>query len=75
MTVTRSEVERAVVEWFKVCHKDLVPAEIEAEIEKRMASLKAKEAAKKPKKAKPDMFSAFAQKQARRPFNRKGERV
>ena len=71
-TITRSEVERAVVEWFKICHKDLIPAEIEAEIEKRMVSLKAKEAARKPKKVKPDFLSAFALKQARRPVNAKG---
>jgi len=73
--ITRSEVERAVVEWFRICHKDLIPAEIEAEIEKRMASLKAKEAARKPKKEKLDMFSAYALKCARRPLNAKGERV
>lgn len=62
-TITRSEVEKAVLAYFKICHKDLVPAEIEAEIEKRMASLKAKEAARKPKKEKRDFLSGYRLKQ------------
>lgn len=73
--ITRSQVEKAVVEYFKVCHKDLIPAEIEVEIEKRMATLKAKETTRKPKRDKPDMLSDYALKRARRPVNAKGERV
>jgi hypothetical protein len=51
--ITRSEVEKAVVEFFRVCHRDLDPVEIEKEIEARMTRLRNKpEKAKRQRKTK-----------------------
>jgi hypothetical protein len=61
--ITRSEVERAVVECFKICHKDLDEAAIQKEVDERMERLKAR-ALPKPKKDR-SIFGAYLRNKSR----------
>lgn len=56
--MTRPEVEKAVVEFFRVCHRDLEPQAIEAEIDARMARISAR---KDKPKAKPKTRRKYSQ--------------
>ncbi len=58
--IPRSQIESAVIEFFRTCHRDLDPVEIEREVNARVERLKVKDAEKKARtKPKGDFLGSY----------------
>ena len=65
----KTELEKTVAEFFKICHKEPTPEEFQAEVSARLANQKAKAANAKPrqpKRVKGDFLAGYRLKRRSR---------